>query len=498
MIVAGAIARLALASAIGLGVDESYAAAVARPLSLSYFDHPPLTFWMVAAMQRLSDHHDVLIRIPFIALFTATTWMSYRLTARAFGERAGLYAAILLTIIPVFGVSAGGWALPDGPLMFGVVAAALCLSHAVETPRRADARLWWIGVGVSAGVAALSKYHVVFLAAGILVFLATSRDLRRWLTRAEPYAAAAIALALSVPVFAWNARHAWSSFRFQLARAGAHRGPAMISLLQNLAGQSAYLLPWVWVPLVVLCAAGWRRGPRDRMRWMFVCLGTGPVIAFTLVSLRGSPGLPHWPASGFLLLVPLLADRLSWSREQTGDSRVAWYLGGSAAFVVCAVAVAALQIDTGWLSRRFPSAFARGDPSLDAVDWIEVRAPLERRTPAEQTPIVIGADWIDSAKLGAALGADATVLCFSDDPRHFQFDADQRELLGRDALVVLRADPVTAAEWTRRRIAPSFRSMDSTGVIAIHRRGKEVIRLVVYRASTLLRPYDEPSAGVTR
>jgi hypothetical protein len=36
------------------GVDEAYAVAVARPLSLGYLDHPPAVFWLSALGEWLS------------------------------------------------------------------------------------------------------------------------------------------------------------------------------------------------------------------------------------------------------------------------------------------------------------------------------------------------------------------------------------------------------------------------------------------------------------
>ncbi len=59
-----------------------------------------------------------MVRLPFILLFAGTTWLMYRLTARLFGEPAGLWAAVLLNLSLVFSITSGGWVLPDGPLMF--------------------------------------------------------------------------------------------------------------------------------------------------------------------------------------------------------------------------------------------------------------------------------------------------------------------------------------------------------------------------------------------
>ncbi|NBW66730.1 hypothetical protein EBR44_13330, partial [bacterium] len=49
----GAMLRYIIAATVGYGVDESYAVAIARQFSWSYFDHPPLLFWMIGGWAKL-------------------------------------------------------------------------------------------------------------------------------------------------------------------------------------------------------------------------------------------------------------------------------------------------------------------------------------------------------------------------------------------------------------------------------------------------------------
>ncbi|HEY2898243.1 MAG TPA: glycosyltransferase family 39 protein, partial [Gemmatimonadaceae bacterium] len=217
IIIASLIGRVILAATIGLGVDESYQVSVSRPLSLSYFEHPPLAFWIPGIVASITGSTNaVLLRLPFILLFAGTTWMMYRLTARLFGARAGAIAALILNITPVLSVSTGGWVLPDGPLMFWMLASALCLEH-VLLPRRSTQRsrgtpvLWWMAAGACAGLAMLSKYHGVFLLAGTGLFLVTNRRARRWLRHPGPYLGAFISALVILPVLLWNAQHDWIS-----------------------------------------------------------------------------------------------------------------------------------------------------------------------------------------------------------------------------------------------------------------------------------------------
>src|SRR5215471_20433785 len=84
------IRLLCAATAIDLSYGEAYYVATARHFALSYFDHPPLSFWIAAAAMKLTGSDALIIlRLPFIMIFAATTWLIYRVGALLFGEWSG-------------------------------------------------------------------------------------------------------------------------------------------------------------------------------------------------------------------------------------------------------------------------------------------------------------------------------------------------------------------------------------------------------------------------
>ncbi len=96
-IVISAAVRIATNSVLGYGPGEGYYLASARHLALSYFDHPPLSMWIAhAAIGWFGTGSILLPRLPFILIFSGTTWLMYRLGARLFGEAAGAWSAVLL------------------------------------------------------------------------------------------------------------------------------------------------------------------------------------------------------------------------------------------------------------------------------------------------------------------------------------------------------------------------------------------------------------------
>jgi len=516
------IGRVVLAATIGLGVDESYQVSVSRPLSLSYFEHPPLAFWIPGVVGSLTGSTNaILVRLPFILLFAGTTWMMYRLTARLFGERAGAIAALILNITPVLSVSTGGWVLPDGPLMFWMLASALCLEHVLlppSSPRRARGRplLWWMAGGACAGLAMLSKYHGIFLLAGTGLFLLTNRRARRWLRHPGPYAGALVSMLVISPVLLWNAQHDWVSFRFQGARGGQH-GVHIVSFLQNIGGQLGYLLPWVGIPLAIVLGgiviesvrSTWRDAGRARdasvralddartraARWWLACLALGPIAVFTLVSLGGHRGLPHWEAPGWLMVVPLLAERVD-ARLARGSARTArrtraWLIASTVAFTLVIVALAT-ETSLGWANRLAPSLFAKGDPSLESLDWRALPpaiAPLLRSAPidagarAGARPFVAATNWIDAGKIAYAMNGAADVVCLCTEPHHFAFVHDERAYLSRDAIIVVRAGRHPDAP---ELLSKYFRTVTPVGTTIIRRNGMPAMTLKLYRGETLV------------
>src|SRR5215469_12990890 len=141
LILATGILRLVTAGAMGLGMDESYTTAISRDLHLSYFDHPPLHQWLAHAAGEMFGYGR-WVRLPFIALFAGSTWLMYRLGARLFGGMAGFWAALALNLTAFYGVAAATWVLPDGPLVFFELGAALTVARILFPLEGETERLW--------------------------------------------------------------------------------------------------------------------------------------------------------------------------------------------------------------------------------------------------------------------------------------------------------------------------------------------------------------------
>jgi 4-amino-4-deoxy-L-arabinose transferase-like glycosyltransferase len=425
-------ARLLFAAALGLGIDESYMVAAGRKLQLSYFDHPPIAWWMAWGAAHLTGSESALVvRFPFIALFALTTFLMYRVTAALFDPEAGLWAAVVLNMAPVLGITAGSWVLPDGPLFAALLGTLFCLVPGLRSRGRA-AWGWWLAGGVCAGLALCSKYSAALTLAGVVVFLVTEPTIRRWLMQPHPYVAGLFTLVLFLPVLVWNAGNGWVSFLFQGGRAGGALHP--FGPIVALAGQAAFLLPWIWAPLMWCGIVALRRGPSDRERWLLVCLAAPPILLFTVAALWGNP-LFHWAAPGYLMLVPMLGEAIA--RRWQASRLVRIWLGTTAVFVIVAVVFVGSQVRFNWLYGPFEEFGVGRDPNLDVMDWTSLQTELDSRGLLDRPGLVVAAlKWHEAGKIDYALGGHIPVICLGSDPRQYGLTANPNDHVGADVLIV--------------------------------------------------------------
>lgn len=474
--------RIVTAGVMGLGMDESYTTAISRDLHLSYFDHPPLHQWLAhAAGEALG--YGRWTRLPFVALFAGSTWLMYRLTAWLFGEPAGLWSALALNLTAFFGVAAGTWVLPDGPLAFFELGATLTLAHILFPPQGEVERPWrlWLAAGAWIGLAALSKYQAATVGLGLALAVLILPEGRRRLRHPAPFVAVLLALLLVLPVVVWNAEHQWISFAFQARRGTARRfDPA--ALLTALAAQAGLLTPWVAVPLVW---AGLRAArARDPRSWFLLIAAAPTVLLFNLLPLIGAKVLPHWPMPGWLLLFPLLGKALAAS-ERRWPAR--WALGSGLALTVI-WALAVTDAATAWIKDAIPSL--KADPTAEAMDWGRLRGELDRRGLLKPGTFVAAAEWNEAGKIDQAVGDTAPVLVFNADPREYAFRGPSGRFLHHDALIIGRG-PTVAQELGR--IAPHFASLTPLAPVTVGRGNKAEIALTVIAAHDLVSPYPLPS-----
>src|ERR1700735_471133 len=484
-----AVARLLFAFAIGLGIDESYTVAISRRLSLSYFDHPPLHLW-IAHLAAFALGEKVAVRVVFVCLFFATGWIYYCFASRLFGPRSALIALFALNVTPSLFASAGGWIVPDGPLLFGLAVAAWAASRQFFPQPSEEASAWqfWPLVGLGLGLAGLSKYSAILTASGLVTFIVLAPEQRHWLKHPALYISAILACATITPVLLWNAQHGWASFVFQGGRGVPNGVLRPAQFLTMVLGEVAFLSPWIFAPLVASIVSAFRHW-RDERHLFLLCLSLPAIVLFSLTPLWGGRGQPHWTMPGWFFTFCLMG---IWVNE-LGTSIEAlrrWALV-TAALLAAIAALAVVQASTGspWAILTAHSGVA--DPMLESFEWGALKnAPIFHSPP----DFVISTKWSDAGKIAIALGPQIPVFVLSNDPRGWAFFDESGRFVGQSGVIVTPAAEVAS---TLAMAGPLFAEFEQPQLYALGRRGRPEIKLALIPATGLTHrlPMPYPSAA---
>lgn len=466
--------KLAVCPFVGLGTNEAYAVASGRLFSLSYFDHPPLHFWL-AQLGAMAFDDSYWARLPFIALGAGTSWLMFAFTRSLFGARAGIWAMLAFNLSIFFCLVAGNWMLPDGPLNFFLLAAALTLAPLAKGRQLSMMR--WAAAGVLAGLAALSKYHGLVFVAGVFAFLVSSGWGRRVLGTAGPWLAVLVTVAVFSPVLIWNARRGWISFGFQTARAAAghHFGGGLF--LSLAVAQVALISPWVAWPLARGLAPALPSSD-EGMRFL-LWLGLPIAIFFTVAPLWSDGGMVQWAMPGWLLLLPLAGKYLAHEASLYRWPRT-WLVASATAFLIFTV-VFVLETQSGWLGSTFPRVFRHGDPTADNVEWTSLAAIINRRQLSDDDRLfVLTSGWRDAAKIDQGLAGDYRVAAVSNDPRNFAIGIDANAWAGRNGWVVLENASLRAQNSA---LKSCFASVGEPSTLMIRRGARADAKLTIWRGN---------------
>ena len=482
--------RLLASGVFELDFMESYGVVVARQPSLSYFDQPPLTWWLIAAVTRLFRTETAsVVRLPFILVFTGSAWLMFRLAESLFTPRAAFYAASAFTFAPLFGIYDGSLAQTNCLMEFFVLGAVLCLVDILFPRNASSSPCWpqWIGAGFCFGLAMASKYTAVLLVPGFVFFLLSSGSERRvWFLRPQPYVAGLAACIPLLPVLIWNAQHDWVSFLYQGGRASWGEGLHPARALRWLAAQVFILQPWIFVVAITSLVRGLAAGPRRQSAWFLCCTSLIPLVLFPGVMLWSSHPIRgyHWASIGYLLLFPLVGDMVNRLVDRGSALARRWF-GLTATYFALVVAVLATHGLTGWMAVLAPArVFAVQDPVLlELYDWTDLSRTLRERGFDPATTFVTGTRWEECAKAAYALKNTYRLLCLSDDNIHFSYLADPAEFAGQQAIVV---DRYADIDTVKRDLDGHFSSIKEQPPITLHFRDRRMTELKI----ALARDFD--------
>ena len=281
-----------------------------------YLDKPILYFWAILISSLPAGEVTAwAARFPSALASLGMLWAVFLLGARTVSQRAGLLAALILAVTPIF-IWEARFAQMDPMLALFMFLCLVCFQRARET----NAAWWLAASGAWAGLAVLTKGPVglVLPGATALLLLAWERDLR-FLRRPAWLAGGAAFLLVGAPWFLavgaaghpewlqeFFLRQNVTRFLdpFDHARPWYYYGRRFLS----------DLFPWsLLLPLIALDRPGEETSLPERTTWRLCTLYVMVVLLFFSASgaKRGVYILPMYPAYA------LLVGRL-WERAMSG------------------------------------------------------------------------------------------------------------------------------------------------------------------------------------
>ena len=470
------LVRLLFALQLPLYPDEAYYWEWSRRLAPGYFDHPPAIAWAIASGTTLfalagAGHTPFAVRLLPVLCGLVASLAVVGIARRTGGDRAARIAAWIISSMPL---AATGLVLatPDAPLMAATGAGLYAVVRATQSPVRSRASLaWWGAAGVALGLAFTSKYTSILLPVGVLLAVASDRELRVRFAEPGPYVACVIATLVFAPVLAWNAANEWRSFTYQLEHGlGQMRGSPLQREGELIGGQAGLATP---VLFVLMAAAVWqalRHARTATMRLLAIVAAT--MWGFFLFSAWRKPVEANWPAPAYVPAAALLAATAHTAWQARGRRWTRWGIGLAAALTTVVYAHALFDV-LPLVPRRDPVARAFGYDAMAAAMY----EAAQQRTMWDSAAVRFGTDrYQDAAEAAFHLAGHPEVFSLNLGGRRNQYDlwpafADRARR--GDDLVLALDDPPDRPHPAITRLAPFFTSVERGEVVALRRSAGE-------------------------
>jgi len=162
---------------------------------IRYLEKPPLPYWIDAGLYHLFGQNVFATHLQNALALLGCAWLAWLWAGRAWGRRAGLYAALaILTSIGPFLFTR--FAIPEAVLSFFFLLALYCFITGMESRRPARFYVMWAALAL----ATLTKGLIapVFFLATAIPLLLLSGQWRRW-RQFKPFTGLLLYLAIAAP-----------------------------------------------------------------------------------------------------------------------------------------------------------------------------------------------------------------------------------------------------------------------------------------------------------
>ncbi len=324
--------RLSVIGKLGLTVDEAHYWVYSKFLDLSYYDHPPMIGYIIKLFTDIFGINEFAVRLPSVIIFVLTSWLFFLCIKKIFNEKIAFIGIVLINILPVFSFLGAVVTIPDSPLSLFWLLSFYLFINIIETKEKK----YWYMLGVTVGLAFLSKYTAVMIYPSIMLFLICSKENRFWFLRKEPYLAMIISFIVFLPVVIWNIQNNWASFGFQLQHGFGKSLPSFSFTLfgRSIAAQAGYVSPFLFIffcyVAYVLIKDAFFKKQKDAL---YIASFSLPVLIFFNAIATFNEILPHWPAMGYLILTIYAAYIINKFWDNSKFRKIIYFSCGFALFL---------------------------------------------------------------------------------------------------------------------------------------------------------------------
>ena len=438
-----------------------------------YLEKAPLMYWAVSLCYRCFGVNEFAAHLPVAVSMLLLVLLAMRWGRRAFGDRAAIYAGLLLS-------SAAGCYLftriliPESILSFFIAASFYFFATALED---GDAWRWYAGyAGMALSVLTKGLLAIVVVGLALSLYVAISGEWRRW-HEFRLFSGTVLFLLIAAP---WhilagirNPHFYWFYFvnehfmRFLGKRIPQDYNKQKNSLYWSL--HLVWLFPWsLYLPVALRrLIREWMARPKPgelrsrrpltfQSRTELLCLVWAGV---TLVFFSFSTNQEYYTFPAYFPILLLIAARLA-NEEESGARR--WLLWSSGALTVICMGISAVLAAGLWNSRHLPF--------VADIGTVLAKPDLQAETLSMGHMLDLTGESFAALRLPAILAAVILLLgpavAFWLRRRGSQFAATwttaatMAVFLVAAHIALVRFDPFLGSRSMARQIAPELRPND--------------------------------------
>jgi hypothetical protein len=270
--------------------DELQFLSDAMHLDWGFVAYPPLTPFLARVALSLFGPSLMGLRIFSVAAMTIVLVVSAQMAKELGGGRLAQFTAALVVGLSPYTLFEGtDFQYSSFDYLWWVLAAYFT----IRLLKSEDSR-WWLAIGAAVGLGLLTKYSILFYAAGILAGVVLSRA-SRYLRSGWFWGGVAVALLIFLPNIVWQARHNFVSYAFLQS---IHARDVSRGISANFFGQQLMsCVNPVGAPLCLVGLIGYLRSQRYKMLgWMYIV----PLALFVI-----GRGLAYYLAPAYPMLIAM-------------------------------------------------------------------------------------------------------------------------------------------------------------------------------------------------